>query len=273
MRPVACAFVVLLLLIPGLGAAQERHGFWFNGGLGYGSLGCDNCGSREGGLSGGLSLGGTLSPKWLLGVGTSGWYKDLGGATLTIGSLDARVRFYPSRTGNFFLTGGLGLGTISLDVGGIGSDSETGASAILGIGYDIRLSPGLSLTPYWNGFAVQTSNADANVGQLGLSLTAHKFRAPEKAHAEPVVDDQPRSAPVPATKPVSPPADTARATPAREAGYTALPQGTNFVGDARIQVFYPVGCAAQHAIPPDQQVYFQTYDGAVRDGFRRSGDC
>jgi hypothetical protein len=272
MRSAVCALVTLLLLTPGLGAAQERHGFWFNGGLGYGSLGCDNCGSREGGLSGGLSLGGTLSPKWLLGVGTSGWYKDVGGASLTIGSLDARVRFYPSRTGNFFFTGGLGLGTIAVDIGGLGSDSENGASAILGIGYDIRLSPGLSLTPYWNGFAVRTSNADANVGQLGISLTAHKFRQPPKARAEPVIGDLLPPAPGPVTL-INPTADTAAAAPARIAGYTALPQGPNFVGDARIKVFYPVGCAAQHAVPPGQQVYFQTYDGAVHDGFQRSGDC
>ena len=36
--------------------AQIRDGFWFSGGLGYGSLGCDNCaGSRTGGLAGGIS--------------------------------------------------------------------------------------------------------------------------------------------------------------------------------------------------------------------------
>ena len=37
---------------------QTREGFWFNIGLGYGSPGCDGCGSRLGGFSGGLSLGG-----------------------------------------------------------------------------------------------------------------------------------------------------------------------------------------------------------------------
>jgi len=65
--------------------AQARQGFWFSGGLGYGSLGCDNCGSREGGVSGGLSLGGTITPRFLLGVGTSGWTKSEQGATLTVG--------------------------------------------------------------------------------------------------------------------------------------------------------------------------------------------
>ena len=39
---------------------QTRNGFWFSGGLGYGSLGCDG---REGGLSGGLAFGGTLSDR------------------------------------------------------------------------------------------------------------------------------------------------------------------------------------------------------------------
>ena len=57
------------------------------------------------------------------------------------------------------------------------------------------------------------------------------------------------------------------------AGYDKLPLGTNYVGDARIKVFYPLGCAAQHAIPPDSQVFFQTTDGAIRDGFKASGDC
>jgi len=76
--------------------AQIRDGFWFSGGLGYGSLGCDNCGgSREGGISGGLSLGGTITPRFLLGVGTEGWAKSQQGSTLTVGTLDARVRFYP----------------------------------------------------------------------------------------------------------------------------------------------------------------------------------
>jgi hypothetical protein len=51
------------------------------------------------------------------------------------------------------------------------------------------------------------------------------------------------------------------------------PEGTAFVGDARIKVFYPMSCAALHPIPPDQQIYFLTEPGAVRDGFKRSGDC
>lgn len=150
-----------------------RRGFWISGGLGYGSLGCADCGSREGGLSGGLQLGGSVSQKVLLGGGTSGWSKNEGGVTLTVGTVVALIRFYPSSTGGFFLLGGLGLGTVYAKVDGFGDDTETGGGALLGLGYDLRVGDNVSLTPFWNGFAVKTENTDANVGQIGLSLTVH----------------------------------------------------------------------------------------------------
>ena len=150
-----------------------RRGFWFNAGLGYGSLGCEDCSGREGGLSGGLQLGGTLSDQWLLGGATTGWTKSEGGVTLTVGTVLALVRFYPSARGGFFLEGGLGLGTIHASVHGFGSDSEAGAGALVGLGYDIRVGENVSLTPVWLGFAAQTSSSDANVGQLSLGVTIH----------------------------------------------------------------------------------------------------
>jgi hypothetical protein len=152
--------------------APIRDGFWVSGGLGYGSLGCDLCGgTREGGLSGDLSLGGTISPRFLLGVGTSGWTKSEQGATLTVGTLDARVRFYPSTTGGFFLTGGLGFASVRQT--GIGTATENGVGTILGLGWDIRMARNASITPYWNGFAMKNNNTDANVGQVGLAVTLH----------------------------------------------------------------------------------------------------
>ncbi len=154
-------------------AWPQRRGFWFNGGLGYGSLGCDDCDGREGGLSGLIGLGGTVSQKVLLGVTSSGWTKSESGVTLTVGTLTGMIRFYPSNTGRFFLLGGLGLGSIHVDLGDFGSETETGGGALLGLGYDIKLGDKTSMTLYWNGFAARTENADANVGQLGLSITAH----------------------------------------------------------------------------------------------------
>lgn len=152
--------------------SQARDGFWFSGGLGYGTLGCDNCGSRENGISGGLSLGGTISPRFLLGVGASGWTKTDQGATLTVGLVDARVRFYPQTTGGFFLTAGAGLGSITGSYSGF-SATEQGPGMILGVGYDIRVARNTSITPYWNGYAMKNSDTDANVGQIGLAVTLH----------------------------------------------------------------------------------------------------
>ncbi len=153
--------------------AQVRDGFWFSGGLGYGAMGCENCSDYQGGLSGGLSAGGTISPRFLVGVGTSGWTKSEDGARMTVGVLDARVRFYPWVKNGFFMTGGLGLGSVEASVAGFGSARETGVGAIMGIGYDWRVSRNTSVTPYWNGFAMRNDNVDANVGQLGLAVTLH----------------------------------------------------------------------------------------------------
>jgi hypothetical protein len=150
------------------GHPQTREGFWFNAGLGLGSLGCDNCVGRENGLSGNLSLGGKISDRVLLGVGTTGWAKSEGGETLTVGTLDARVRFYPVLKSGFFLTGGLGVGDVSF-----AGDSEFGLGVVLGIGWDIRVGRNVSLTPFYNGFAMRSSVADANVGQLGIGITIH----------------------------------------------------------------------------------------------------
>jgi hypothetical protein len=155
------------------GHSQTRDGFWFSGGLGWGSLGCADCSERTGGMSGGLAVGGTIGRHILLGVGTTGWTRSENGASMTVGTLDARVRVYPSAKGGFFLTGGAGVGTVSVGLSGVGSGSETGFGLLLGLGYDIRVGQMLSLTPFWNGYAVQASDVDANVGQIGLSITVH----------------------------------------------------------------------------------------------------
>jgi hypothetical protein len=150
------------------GHPQTREGFWFNAGLGFGSLGCDNCDGRVNGLSGGLSLGGKVSDKLLLGVGTTGWAKSEDGETLTVGTLDARLRFYPVVKAGFFVTGGIGLGTIRF-----AGESENGLGVVLGVGWDVRIARNVSVTPFYNGFAMRSSIADANVGQLGVGITIH----------------------------------------------------------------------------------------------------
>ena len=156
--------------------SQPRDGFWFNAGLGFGSYSCEFCQSRLSGGTGDISLGGTINGKLLLGGGSAGYFRSSDNDTaLTVGTLDARVRFYPVRTSGFFLTGGLGLGTISIGAVRVGAArfTEYGVGAVLGLGWDIRVGSKLSLTPFWNGVGVSTANNDVGFGQLGLGITVH----------------------------------------------------------------------------------------------------
>lgn len=168
------ALVVALSASPALAQdAPARSGFWFSGGLGAGSLGCEGCDGRETSFSGTLTFGGTLSDRVLLGVGTTGWTKSELGATLTVGTLDARVRYYPMLRSGFFLTGGMGLGSAVASVDGLGSETELGFGAVLGLGYDWRVGANVSVTPFWQGYAVALDGGNVNVGQLGVGITVH----------------------------------------------------------------------------------------------------
>jgi hypothetical protein len=174
MRRLLLVAFTVIAAVPGALQAQDkpaRDGFWFNVGLGVGTFGCEGCESTLTGLSGQLSLGGTINQHVLLGVSSNGWTKSENGATLTMVGLTAMIRYYPSATGNFFLTGGLGLASLSAGAAGYGSASTSGTAALLGIGYDIRLNNAVSLTPYWNGIGGSFSGSTASFGQIGLALT------------------------------------------------------------------------------------------------------
>jgi hypothetical protein len=150
-----------------------RSGFWFNAGFGYGSLGCDTCaGERANGGSGGISMGGTVTDRLLLGGGTTGWYRSEDGVWLSAGTFDVRVRFYPGRTSGFFLNGGAGLGSVSIGTGPT-AISETGLGAMVGLGWDLRVGRNVSLTPFWNGSAISTNSVNVNFGQVGIGVTVH----------------------------------------------------------------------------------------------------
>jgi len=147
----------------------SREGFWFNVGLGYGSVGCSDCdGERLGGLSGGLSLGATINPHFLFGVGTTGFARSIDGDTLSVGTFDARIRVYPSKYNGFHINFGLGFGTVSF-----AGEREFGAGAMFGVGYDFRVGKNVSFTPFYNGFAMASDLVDANVGQIGVGVTIH----------------------------------------------------------------------------------------------------
>jgi outer membrane protein with beta-barrel domain len=169
-------FAILLAGSASAQQAQTRQGFWIGGGLGYGSMGisCDGCGDtgREGGLSGYFKLGGTLRPNILLGVETNGWTKSEAGTTLTMGNLSGAAYWYPMPTAGLFLKAGAGYSVLDLDTG-FGDGSESGFSVQGGLGYDVRVSRNLSITPVANWIRGGYDGFSANVLQIGMGITSH----------------------------------------------------------------------------------------------------
>jgi hypothetical protein len=142
------------------GATHPRSkGVWVTVGAGYASTGarCHECQdiADQSGPSVFLRIGGVMTRRAVIGVDALAWRKSDGGVTTTMGNVTISGQFYPRRTAGLFIKAGLGFGFYSqdggLDVGG------NGGAATLGLGYDIRVSPGLSLTPI----------ADFNFGDLG----------------------------------------------------------------------------------------------------------
>lgn len=152
---------------------RERQGFWIGFGLGPGSLSCDDCSGSETSYSGNFRLGGTISRKVLLGFESNAWYKEQSGVSLTMANASAVVIFYPSATGGFHLKGGLGVSRLEVEISGLGGGGETGAGALLGIGYDFRAGRNFSLTPFLNGLGGNFDGGSANFWQVGLGLSWH----------------------------------------------------------------------------------------------------
>lgn len=177
----AALAVALAPAAPAQGHPQTRQGFWIGFGLGYGSLSfsCSGCSGSEGALSGYLKLGGTLSPKLLIGGETNGWTKSESGLTVTAGNASAAVYFYPAPASGFFLRGGLGLARASASGGGV-SASQSGFGLVVGIGLDVRVGAKMSITPVANfnwgsltGDAVFGEPVKQSMFQLAVGLTWH----------------------------------------------------------------------------------------------------
>jgi len=174
---------IVVLLVFGLrattavaqGTQQTHDGFWFNGGFGFGSAGCEHCDSRNESFTVTLGVGGTLSSRVQLGASIDGWSRGEGGAfaVISIVTVLARVRWYPSAPRGFFFTAGAGLGAVKGETTDIASSFESGTGALLGMGYDIRIGNNASLTPFGNGVVAHSDGSTVNVWTLGFSITVH----------------------------------------------------------------------------------------------------
>jgi len=169
---------------------QTREGFWIGVGFGYGhsSLSCGSgCSftdaSKGGGGAGFIKLGGTLSPKVLLGGEVNAWVKDVSGTTEEVGNVSAALYYYPAAASGFFLKGGAGFASYILHNGGT-SVTASGVGLIAGLGYDVRVGRMISLTPtgnfYWgsdgdlkDGGTVLIPSVKHTTFDFGLGITFH----------------------------------------------------------------------------------------------------
>ena len=197
MRTILLRSVALVLLCaPPLlaqGDGPRRAGLTATIGLGIGSAGvtCEECESeRESAPTVMLRVGGAYAPDLIFGAELNAWSKsevvDETGdeARVRIATINAVVQWYPQVDGGFFVHAGVGVGTIRSellnDVTGTVSARTKALGYQLGAGWDVRLTPLISLTPYATFFGTATGKVkdsdaklDGNVGQIGIALTFH----------------------------------------------------------------------------------------------------
>ena len=174
LRRVLAVLSLSLVVMSGLEAQrpQTRSGFWFQGGLGGGSAGCEDCGDRTSGGTAVIALGGTLSRHVLLGASIHGWARSEDNATLSVSARTAAAHIYPWSRAGFFFNVGVGAGSTQLEFGPF-TVEEDGPAFVAGIGYDIRIGRNVSLTPFTNGYGINYDEGTINAAQLGLSITVH----------------------------------------------------------------------------------------------------
>ncbi len=154
-RQFASVTGMLLLVAVGPAQAQEgreeensRAGFWL--GLGAGSgwniTDAPNVDERPVGTAAYLRVGGTVTPQVLLSGEVIGRAASEGDTTKTRVNATFSMLIFPSRTGGFFIKGGIGLSSVW-------TPSETpwstnqGLGLTAGAGFDIPVGGNLYVTP------------------------------------------------------------------------------------------------------------------------------
>jgi hypothetical protein len=163
------------------GHPQTRKGFTISFGLGGGSasFSCDVCTSdRETAGATYLRIGGAVRPDVIIAGQVDAWTKKQNAATLTAGTVDFIVQWYPAVTGGFFVSGGVGIGSITTTTetfAGTLSNSKSGLGYNAGLGYDIRVKRNFSITPFATYFATSTGSSGSLYGGGGNKMSARVF--------------------------------------------------------------------------------------------------
>lgn len=170
-----CVLTTALALTFGVttAAAQERGGFFFGIGAGYGSnwISCDQgptpatCGSttQANGFAGFFKIGAHLSETFGVAFESNGWFGSVESADLWQSNFSGVAYYYPGG-GNLMLRGGLGMATAQFSFPQPGPSlvtSKTGFGVTAGVGYDFPIGFVAVLNPVVN----------LNYGNYGTIIT------------------------------------------------------------------------------------------------------
>lgn len=162
-------------------SSDHRRGFWIRGGVmaAANRTDCSNCGefNWDEGAAVFLRAGGTISPHVLMGAEAYGFRQTDGEVTKTeIQGLMAIAEWYPWLHLGGFVKVGIGVANLDLFVstldGGSTQSSKTGMAISLGLGWDIRVTNGISITPVINSYINAVGDLDVEpVGTADNVLT------------------------------------------------------------------------------------------------------
>lgn len=161
-RPVRWRAAALALLLGLLAATaveaqrpQVRRGFWFSagGGAGHTTSDCDQCDveNRELGNYLSLTVGGTVRRNVLVAAEANSWSRAFDGGEDSLLGVFTVVQWYPWDALGWHLRTGVGwsLARSGFQVGETqGSADKVGLGLRFGSGWDIRVSPRVSVSPF-----------------------------------------------------------------------------------------------------------------------------
>jgi hypothetical protein len=183
----ACLLAALVLSQPATAQEPTLKGPWFGAGIGTASasVNCEICSDdRNGGMSGFLTGGITLSPSVRVGAELNGWFDSTDEVHQRLLLYGASVHWNPSPQSAWFLKGGLGVLNYHADDAADEDDEPLGASSAalqIGSGYEFRAGQRLWISPFAN-LLVSTSgnltsgnlivtDASFSVFQVGAGVT------------------------------------------------------------------------------------------------------
>jgi hypothetical protein len=124
---------------------------------------------RDGGTSGYLRVGATVSRQVLVGGEIIAWYHSENQLDFLLGSVMAVAIVYPKVDKGFFLKTGLGLSRYTAKDANIKVSSQA-IAASLGLGYDIPVTGNVLIVPFAN--FLGTTGGDVRVDQTVSGLAA-----------------------------------------------------------------------------------------------------